>query len=224
METTNGQDKKTAVVIGATGLVGSYLIDQLIDDDRYIAVKAFTRKAIGKEHPKLKNFVINFENLSEYAGECQGNDFFSCLGTTIKKAGSKKNQYHIDFHYQLKFARMASKNRMDNYLLVSAAGANANSNIFYNQMKGALEKEIQQLVFKNITILRPSVLVGKRNEKRRAEKLAAYTLRALSFIKPIRRYKPIHGSIVAKALIESANTGQEDLFIYELDDLFKLAA
>lgn len=223
MQTTDN-NPRTAVIIGGTGLVGRHLTEQLLQDNRYEKVTVFSRKAMDRQHSKLNNIVIDFENLADYANECTGHDFFSCLGTTIKKAGGKKNQYRVDYHYQLEFARIAAQNRMDNYVLVSAAGANANSGIFYNQMKGSLEKEVQKLFFKNTTILRPSVLVGKRGEFRLGEQLGAVALRAFGFLKSVRRYRPIHASIVAKAMIEVANSGQEDLFIYELDDLFKLAA
>lgn len=223
METTQERNRK-AVVIGATGLVGRHLVDQLLEDERYGRVTAFTRRKMDVEHEKLQNLVIDFEDINQYADTCTGHDFFSCLGTTRRKAGNKTNQYRVDYLYQLEFARMAAKNRMDNYVLVSAAGANANSSLFYNRIKGSLEKEVQKLFFKNTTILRPSVLTGKRGEFRLAEQMGILALKTFSFIKSIKPYKPIHGSIVARAMIEVANSGQEDLFIYELDDLFKLAA
>lgn len=212
---------KTAIIIGATGLVGSCIVKRLIDDDRYKTVKIIVRKACGITHPKLEEHVVDFDKLETWRYEISGDELYSAMGTTIKKAGSKEAQYKIDFTYQFNFAKAAIENGVEKYLLVSSAGANSISKNFYLRMKGELDKKVSGIPFKQIYIFRPSILAGKRNEKRLGEEIGISAIKFLTkVIPPLREYQPIEAETVAAAMIKAANQQQQSkLMIYELDQI-----
>src|SRR5690349_10962018 len=137
----------TAIVIGATGLVGSELVQQLLDDERFSLVKIFVRRSFGKQHPKLEEHIIDFDKIHEWGHLVSGDVLFSALGTTLKQAGGKEAQYRIDYNYQYDVADAAAKNKVPVYVLVSSAMANVDSKIFYTRMKGELERDIKKLPF-----------------------------------------------------------------------------
>ncbi len=217
--------KLTANIIGATGLVGSYLLQQLLNDDRFEQIRVFTRRTTSLSHPKLNEHLVNFDQIDEWLSLIKGDVLFSTLGTTLKKAGSKEKQFLIDYSYQYQAAEAAAQNGVSDYILVSSAGANANSKIFYQKMKGELDEAVKILDFKKIVILRPSILDGERQEKRVAEKVGIKVTRWLTqyFFK---RYRPIHAKTVAQAMIKSIFN--EELTphyqIFELDEVTKLAS
>lgn len=197
---------KTAIVVGATGLVGRLLTMNLLADERYSSIKIFTRRSLGISNSKLREHIVDFEKLHEWKNEITGDELYSSLGTTIKKAGSKTSQYKIDFNYQYEFALAAFQNGVQKYLLVSSAGANDKSGNFYLRMKGELEMKIYSLGFKNILIFRPSILAGERDENRTAEKYSVTAMNILSrIIPPLKKYKPIAAETVAKFMINKAN-------------------
>ena len=121
---------KTALIIGATGLVGNHLLKQMLEDDHYDLVKIFTRRSTGISHSTLDEIIIDFNDLTAVAEKVRGDVFFSCLGTTIKQAGSQKAQYKVDFTYQYEFAKLAKENGVSSYFLVSSTGANSSSAFF----------------------------------------------------------------------------------------------
>ena len=213
---------KTALIIGATGLVGSNCVKQLLDDERYERVKVFTRKTFGLTHPKLEEYIVNFEQIELWKNNIRGDELFSAMGTTIKTAGSKAAQYKVDFTYQYNFAKAASENGVETYLLVSSAGANAHSRNFYLKMKGELDDKVKDLAFQKTYIFRPSILSGDRAEKRLGEAIGIQLMKYLTrFILPIRKYRPIEVETVAKAMIKAANSKSVvKLSIYELDQIF----
>lgn len=213
---------KTALIIGATGLVGSNIVKQLLDDERYERVKVFTRKTLGLTHPKLEEHIVNFEQIEFWKNDIRGDELFSAMGTTIKTAGSKAAQYKVDFTYQYNFAKAASENGVETYLLVSSAGANAHSRNFYLKMKGELDDKVKDLAFQKTYIFRPSILSGDRAEKRLGEAIGIQLMKYLTgFILPIRKYRPIEVETVAKAMIKAANSNSVvKLSIYELDQIF----
>lgn len=215
---------KTAIVIGATGLVGSFITLNLLDDIRYEKVKVFVRNSLGIKHPKLEENIVNFDKLDEWKNKLTGDELFSTLGTTIKKAGSKENQYKIDFTYQYGVAKAAVANKVKSYFLVSSLGANYKSGNFYLRMKGNLDEKVQQLDFGMIRIFRPSILVGLRSEKRLAESLGIKIAGIVTSIIPaLKKYKPIYASKVAEAIINSANQlSQEKIRIYDSDEIINL--
>ncbi|MEO8232252.1 MAG: NAD(P)H-binding protein [Ignavibacteriota bacterium] len=215
---------KTAIVIGATGLVGSFITQKLLDDDRYSKVKVFVRNSLEIKHPKLEEHIVDFEKLDLWKDEIEGDELYSALGTTIKKAGSKDAQYKIDFTYQYETAKAASENGVKNYMLVSSAGANYKSSNFYLRTKGNLDEKVQQLNFEKIRIFRPSILVGLRSEKRFGESIGIKIAETITKIIPaLKKYKPIDASLVAEAMIKTANRNStEKLIIYQPLQIFNL--
>jgi uncharacterized protein YbjT (DUF2867 family) len=139
--------KKTAIVIGATGLVGSHLMRYLLEDDRYGLVKVFARRAVHLENAKLEKYIVDFERIESWRDEVTGDELFSALGTTRKQAGSKDAQYVVDFTYQYEVAKAAAENGVGTYVLVSSAGSDAGSRFFYTRMKGELEDAVRSLPF-----------------------------------------------------------------------------
>jgi uncharacterized protein YbjT (DUF2867 family) len=218
---------KTAIVIGATGLIGSFITLKLLEDNRYEKVKVFVRNHTGIKHPKLEENIVDFDLLKNRRAEFSGDELFSALGTTIKKAGSKEAQYKIDFTYQYETAKAALENGVKSYFLVSSIGANYKSNNFYLRLKGELDEKVKQLYFERIRIFRPSILVGSRNEKRTGESIGIKASGIVTSIIPgLKKYKPIDASVVAEAMIKSANSASsERMIIYnsnEISDLVKV--
>ena len=216
--------RKTAIVIGATGLVGSQLVQQLLADDRFEKVTIFVRRARGLTHSKLDEQLVDFNQLDQWKEQIQGDVLFSTMGTTLKKAGSKQAQFKIDYTYQYEVAEAATQNGVRNFVLISSAGANPESRVFYSRMKGELDEAVQKLNFRKITILRPSILDGDRKEKRTMEQISLKISRWITHF-VFRKYRPIKDETVARAMIHVAlNENQaEKTLIYELDNIFKLA-
>ncbi|MEX2604924.1 MAG: NAD(P)H-binding protein, partial [Gracilimonas sp.] len=153
---------RTAIVIGATGLVGSQVLDQLLEDKSYQKVKVFHRRSTGVVHPKLEEHIVDFKELDSWKSLIAGDELYSALGTTIKKAGGQEAQYTIDFTYQYETAKAAAENGVKKFALVSSAGANPKSRAFYTKLKGELDEAVKELPFEVTVILRPSILAGNR--------------------------------------------------------------
>ena len=217
---------KTAIVIGATGLIGNQLVHKLLDDDRYGYIKIFVRRSSGMQDPKLKEHIVNFDLIEKWKNELTGDELFSALGTTIKQAGSKEAQFKIDYTYQYEAAKAAAENKVPNYLLVSSYGADSKSKNFYLRIKGELEDAVGILPFKKIIIFQPSLLLGNRTEKRTGETIAAFFSVPLTKIIPaLKKYRPIKAETVAQAMINSANEQRDDkLTRYRLDEIFNQAS
>ncbi len=210
----------TALVIGGTGLVGSSLIDLLIGDSRIGKVISFVRRPSGTAHEKLEEQVVNFDEPATWQHLVKGDILLSTLGTTLKQAGGKDAQYKVDYTYQYEFAEAAAKNQVPSYVLVSSSGANPNSAIFYPRMKGELEREIKKLPFRRISILQPSLITGKRKEKRTGEELGYHVLRGMNSLGLLKKYRPIDGATVARAMIEAGLNQEPGVHTYALDELF----
>ncbi|PSR52127.1 oxidoreductase [Adhaeribacter arboris] len=207
---------KTAIIAGASGLVGSHCLDLLLQSNRYKKVISIGRKLLPMEHPKLEQKLVDFEILESYHHSLMADDIFCCLGTTIKKAGSKENFYKVDFTYVIKLASITAANFASQFLVVSAMGADANSRIFYNQVKGKMEAAIKPLHFLGVHLFQPSLLLGQRTEKRMGEQVAQAVAKVLPFvfIGPLRPYKPIHARDVAKAMLYAAAQDGAGISIY----------
>ncbi len=214
--------KLTANVIGATGLVGKQLVEQLLENEHFGKVRIFVRRETGLNHPKLEQQIIDFSKTETWEKQLAGDVLFSALGTTLKQAGSKENQYDVDVVLNRNFAKKAKENGIEKYVLVSSIGANSKSKMFYPHIKGKLDDAVQQIGFKNITILRPASLTGDRKEKRIAEKISIPILNFITkFI--LKRYRPISDETVAKAMINGALQDLGDKIIWEADEVFELA-
>lgn len=216
---------KTAIVIGATGLIGKHLTKLLLDNPAYSTVKVFVRRSLNIANPKFEENIVDFDEIEKWKDKISGDELFSAMGTTIRKAKSTTTQYKVDVTYQYEFAKAASENGVESYFLISSAGANAKSKLFYLRIKGELDEQVQQLSFSKIRIFRPSLLLGERPEKRFGEKAAENILKVLVPIFPfLKNQRPVEGDKVAKAMITSANNeDNERIRIYELDEIFKLA-
>ncbi len=213
---------KSAIIIGATGLVGNQLLQLLLEDNDFSLVKIFVRKPTGIVHAKLIELVVDFDEIESFKSEITGDVLFSCMGTTLKQAGSKDAQYKVDYTYQYKFAELARQNGVLDYLLVSSTGANSKSAIFYSRIKGELEQSVKEMPFERIVIVQPSVLKGERKENRFGEKMGAMLIDGLSqIIPPFRKYRSISGQQVAQALVRFYKLeNDEQCSIYRLDELF----
>ena len=212
---------KKAVVIGSTGLVGSELVSQLLENSDYSEVISLVRRHSGVTHPKLSEHVIDFDKPHLWKNLVKGNVLFSAMGTTIKTAKTKDNQFKVDFTYQYETAKIAAENGVPVYVLISSVGANSNSLSFYVNMKGKLEDSVRKLPFETIQILQPGQLDGNRKEIRIAEKMALKVMYALNKLGVLHKYRPIKGFEVAEAMISVANKPSSGT--YRLNELFDLA-
>ena len=211
---------RKAFIVGATGLIGKYLTSLLLDSDRYDEVVAITRKPLGK-HTKLKNLLGGYDDLEQLSDNIRGDDIYCCLGTTMKTAGSKENFRKVDYDYPLKIAQIAAQNRANQFLVVTAMGASARSNVFYNRVKGELEEELAKIPFEGLHIFRPALLLGKRQEKRMGENIAQVIFSVINglFMGPLKKYKAIDYRKVANAMFSVAAEAKKGVYTYGSDDL-----
>lgn len=172
------------ILAGATGLVGHEVLDLLLKDSRVAEIIVYSRRPLNKSDPRLKVILGDLGELRDHQTELQGDVFISCLGTTIKTAGSKENFRKVDFDAIVEFAKIAKSHSAKKFILVSAQGANASSPFFYPRVKGETEEALKQLSFPALTIMRPSLLVGDRDEKRPGEEFAIKAYRLLSGVLP----------------------------------------
>ena len=218
------ENEKTAIVVGATGLVGSALLALLLEDDFYTSVKIIVRKSPGIKHPKLQVILNDFENVSALKKELEGDHLYCCLGTTMKKAGSKEAFYKVDFHLPLELAKLSQKQGASQFLLISAMGANVQSKIFYNRVKGEIEVAVSSVPFNGVNIFRPSLLLGNRKEKRIGENVAKWfsAIAGFLFVGPLKKYRPIKAQEVAKGMIKVAKQELKGFYIFESDQIKRI--
>jgi uncharacterized protein YbjT (DUF2867 family) len=198
------QRKKVALVVGASGLVGHQLVDLLLESPAYSEVIILLRRPFFPSRKNLREIVFDFENPD--ASVVLADDVFCCLGTTMKRAGSKDAFRKVDYTYPLAIAELALKNGAQQFLIVTAMGANSKSLFFYNRVKGELEEELLKLNYPRLKIVRPSLLLGQRQELRMGEKLGELFLRSLMFmmIGPLKKYSAIESAKVARAMVALA--------------------
>lgn len=216
---------KKALIIGASGLVGKEIVLSLLEIENYQEVSIFVRKLMEIEHIKLKQIVCDFEQIEQFQEELKGDVIFSAFGTTLKTAGSKEKQYHIDVELVLSTLKLAKNNNVKTCCLVSTIGANSSSKNFYLKMKGELEEKIIALNFDKTIFHRPSILDGNRTEKRTMEKIGLSVIRFLAKLGLMGKYKPIHATTVAKALINSCEIESgKAVVIYERNEMETVAS
>ncbi|MBL0323803.1 MAG: oxidoreductase [Cytophagaceae bacterium] len=205
------------IVAGGSGLVGSELLRVLVAEPKITKIISLTRRPLGNTSAKIVEEVVDFENLPSEIFKDAG-AIFCCLGTTIKKAGSKAAFEKVDFEYPLNMALKAKKAGVNNYLLVSSMGANINSGIFYSKVKGKIEKAISDSGIPNVAIFRPSLLLGDRKEFRLGEKISAVLM---TFFNPIipKKYRGIHVNTVANAMLKTLLSGKKGINIFESDQI-----
>jgi len=202
--------KLDALVIGATGATGQEIVSQLLEDDSFNSVSIFVRKDPNITHRKLKANVIDFSKLEEYKELIKGDVLFSCLGTTLRDAGSKEKQYLVDYTYQYEFAKIASDNGVLIYSLVSSTGANENSPFFYPKIKGKLEEAVKKLPFKTIQIFQPPTLIRQKNLIRLGEKIGIKIFGFLNSFGILKSQKPLPVSTLAKVMVDHLKIKQKE--------------
>ncbi len=215
---------KTALIIGASGLVGNELLKQLLADSSFEKIKIFVRKRIPTEDSKLEQIIINFDYISSYYDLIKGDVLFCCMGTTIKTAGSKDAFIKVDYTYPMEFAKIAKQNGVKKMLLISSIGADKTASNFYLKVKGDIEESLGKLNFESLIILRPSMLLGSRKEFRFGESAGKIFMKlfTFTFIGKLKKYRAIEVSAAAKAMTELSKIELKGVNIFLSDDLQKI--
>ena len=215
---------KTALLVGATGLVGGFVLEQLLEDAYYDSVVVLSRKSLQLQHAKLKEVLVNFDQLENYTNDIKADVVFCCLGTTIKAAGSQEAFKKVDYEYPLRVAEIAKQNGASAFLIVTALGAAKSSIIFYNRVKGEVEEAIGNLHFDAFHILQPSLIIGERKESRTGEGIAQ-TLSPIYdtlMFGPLTKYKSIKAEQIAIAMVYFSKTDAKGILLHESDELHKV--
>jgi len=212
---------KTAIIAGASGLVGSYCLEYLLSDAAYSEVVVLGRRPSQVHHDKVKEVIVDYDRLPDYKDQMIATHAFCTLGTTIKKAGSKEAFKKVDLEYALSFARIVFANGCRNFNIVTALGADPDAFVFYNRVKGQVEKELSRIGFDRLNILQPSLLLGDRQENRLGENIAQKLFAVSSglWVGPLKKYAGIKAKQVAKAMVAIAQEDQPGIYVYPSDQL-----
>lgn len=218
--------KKRAIVMGATGLIGNKLMEELILHKAYDEILTIGRRPSEYESDKITHLPIDFGDITTDKINLSGDDLFIAFGTTRAVAGSKERFREIDFEYPLKVMQSAYANGVKQVILVSSLGADENSLFFYLQVKGELESALRQMPFWGIHIFQPSLLLGERQESRIGEAIAQRLGRGLNFFTPgiVYKYKPIEATDVAKAMVNAAQAMNEGVHLYSSQEIHRMTA
>jgi uncharacterized protein YbjT (DUF2867 family) len=208
---------RNALIVGATGLTGQSLISRLTKTDYYNSLHIIVRRPYALEHPKIKSYVVDFEKISEFKPEALIQDVYICLGTTMKKAGSKEEFRKVDYEYVVQIGKWAKNNKVERLAVISSIGASSRSKNYYLKAKGDMEDFLAGLNLPRLVILRPSLLLGKREEFRLAEKVSSVILKPLKNMMTgfLRKYKPVETSTVAEAMFRSLSSAEEGVTVME---------
>ncbi|VDG82727.1 oxidoreductase htatip2 [Capnocytophaga ochracea] len=209
------------LIIGATGATGKDLLAKLLEDEAFSEIHSFVRKPMSISHPKLHAHVVDFDTPEAWSDLLHGDVAFSCLGTTLAVAGSKDAQWRVDYDYQYAFAEHCKNNGVSTFVLVSAAGAKAQSKLFYNRMKGALEEAVKKLNFPRLLIFQPSILI-RSNSDRSGEN---FTVKAFKFLNKsgiLKRYRPMPTEILAEKILSAIHNFRKGTFTFALNKIFEL--
>jgi uncharacterized protein YbjT (DUF2867 family) len=206
----------TATLVGATGLIGNYLLEELLNDPHFNTVRILVRRPLDITEPKLEKKIVDFNDSDSLLVALSNGDVLFCaIGTTMKKVKGDKEAYRkIDFNIPLKLARFCKMTGCEKFLLVSSAGANSKSRNFYQRLKEETEEAVKSVGLKTVHIMRPSLLLGERKEFRPGENIAKAVMTSLSFLIP-EKYKAIQGKDVAKVMIALAKNNHEGIFVHE---------
>ncbi|PSR05339.1 MAG: oxidoreductase [Bacteroidetes bacterium SW_11_45_7] len=213
--------QKTALLVGATGLVGSHCLDLLLASSHYNKVVTLTRRPLSDGHTKHENKVIDFDALSDYKDDMKADDVFCCLGTTLKKAGSKAAFRHVDYYYITCICELTRLNGASQFLVVTAIGVDARSLFFYNRVKSEVEDELINQDWRSLHIVRPSVLLGQREGKRAPETIAKAGMKGSAALLqgPLRKYRAIEAKTVAAGMVFTAHQERKGVNILESDEI-----
>ena len=215
---------KAAIILGATGLTGGIILDKLLEDDRYSTIKLFSRKSIKNNNPKIVEYIGNLFELEKFKKDFTADEVFCCIGTTSKNTPDKSIYRKIDYGIPLSAAKLCVENGIDTFLVVSSIGADPNSSVFYSRTKGLMEQDVIKENIANTYILRPSFIIGNRNEKRFGESIGVGLIKLLRFLLlgKLRKYRGIEADSIASAMICLANT-KTDAHIVESDRITDFA-
>lgn len=214
---------KSALLLGSTGLVGSELLEQL--KPHYDRIIVLTRKLDRTATAPIEQHMVDFNKLDDVADLFKVDDVYCCLGTTIRVAKTQEAFREVDYTYPLKAAQLAKAANANQFLIVTAMGADPRSSIFYSRVKGELEQSLLELSLPSLHIFRPSLLLGQRKQLRIVERIAIAMNPLLRFIMsgPLRRYRPIHASIVARGMWAAARSNSYGSHIYSSHEIEQLA-
>jgi uncharacterized protein YbjT (DUF2867 family) len=217
--------KKTAIILGATGLTGSILLQKLIEDDRYDSIKLFSRSKMEGLPKKVTQFIGDLLKLEQFKADFSADEVFCCIGTTTKKTPNKVLYKQIDYGIPITAAKLSKENNINTFLVISAMGANKNSSVFYNKTKGEMEYDVLEQNIKNTYILRPSLIGGERNESRILEKIGLFVFKIIQplFIGKLKKYSIINAKSIAQAMINLANNTSNAEVIITSSDIKKLS-
>lgn len=215
---------KKAIVYGASGLVGSYILDTLLANKNYEQVIVVVRKELNIQHPRLKTLIGNFSSLAGLMKDITADEVYIALGTTQKKTPDRKDYHRIDHDYPVLAAKLAKENGAKSVLLVSSIGADAKSNVFYTRTKGETERDIINLDFDHTYIFRPSMILGSRKEKRPLEKVLQTVWKAINpvFIGGLSKYKGIRAKDIATAMVNAANRPSDKVRIFQWKEMMEI--
>ena len=216
---------KTALLFGATGLIGSHLLNLLISNNNYSKIKVFVRSSIELNHQKIEIIQTDFNNLKNHKEEIKGDDCFFCIGTTKKNSPDKNEYKRVELEIPKQVAQIAKSNLVNSFVFVSSGYADPKSSGDYLKFKGLVEEELKRLNFSKLGIMRPSFLLGNRQEKRVGEKIGIFVFKLLSplFLGPLKKMNPIHSVTVAKAMVKIANENLGKI-IFESDEIVEITS
>ena len=216
-------NQKIAVIIGASGMVGSQVLEQLLDDENFKLVRSLVRKIAEVSHPKLQQEIVNFNNSMDFRQKFgEGNVIFCCVGTTQKKVKGDKEEYRkVDFDIPVNAAKFGNENGFQQYFLVSSVGADSKSSNFYLKLKGESEDAIKDIPYQTIGFFHPSILLGSRNESRPGEKAIQNLMKFFSrlLIGSFKKYRAIDAHDVAKAMIKASKKEKPGVHWYKFDEM-----
>lgn len=208
-----------ALIIGGTGATGRDLINVLLADPAYTRIVSFVRRSAGIVHPKLTEHIIDFNELDDFAAHIHGDVWFSCLGTTLKSAGSREQQWRIDFELPLKFAHIARRNGVLRAVLLSSYGASSSSSVHYLKIKGQLEEQIASLMFEQYIIFRPGHLLRTHTD-RPVERFTTGLLIMLNSLELMRKYRSLPTATLAQKLGKAPKVLAAGVHVIELNEIF----
>ena len=216
---------KTALLFGASGLVGSHVLSQLISNNNYSKIKLFVRSSIDISDPKIEIIQTDFNNLENHKEDIKGDDCFFCIGTTKKNSPDKNEYKRVELEVPKQIAQIAKSNSVNSFVFISSGYADPKSSGDYLRFKGEVEEELKRLNFSKLGIMRPSFLLGDRKEKRIGEKIGIFVFKLLSplFLGPLKKMKPIHSATVAKAMI-TITQNKVSKTIFESDEIADLSS
>jgi uncharacterized protein YbjT (DUF2867 family) len=210
-----------AVIAGATGLIGTFLVDQMKKDKDVSTVTALSRRDKEKEG-KVDWTKVDFDKSTDLENACEGADSaFCCLGTTMKTAGSKEAFRKVDHDYVIAFAEAAKSKGIESFSVVSAIGSDPSSSVFYNKVKGEMENDLENIGFESLHIFHPSLLLGPREESRLGEKIGTVGMKLVSplMMGSLTKYKPIHVKTVAGAMLKLAKAPEKGVRHFEYEEM-----